>query len=201
MCLCPRFMRGLLMNRRHASFLRASTGGGRLRWRPGFSLLKRSRWKRKRKRKRWRSRGSFLTSVLVVGAGMCMPAASALVDGTAHLHTMSLSFIQTHGSALCLRLVWPGFKGLASLGPFLGAPAGSPGQVKYTGGTGASPDPFLGASTWCVSITDHGSCGGGSTCAWRRNDRGMPVPQILSVRGGGQVVWRTSTGAVLGQGC
>ena len=31
----------------------------------------------------------------------------------------------------------PGFRGLASLGPFLGAPAGSPGQVKYTGGTGS----------------------------------------------------------------
>ena len=30
-----------------------------------------------------------------------------------------------------------GFRGLASLGPFLGAPAGSPGQVKYTGGTGS----------------------------------------------------------------
>ena len=31
----------------------------------------------------------------------------------------------------------PGFRGLASLGPFLGAPAGSPEQVKYTGGTGS----------------------------------------------------------------
>ena len=30
-----------------------------------------------------------------------------------------------------------GSRGLASLGPFLGAPAGSPGQVKYTGGTGS----------------------------------------------------------------
>ena len=30
-----------------------------------------------------------------------------------------------------------GSKGLASLGPFLGAPAGSPGQVKYAGGTGS----------------------------------------------------------------
>ena len=67
----------------------------------------------------------------------CMPAASALVDGIAHLHTMSLSFIQTHGCALCWRMVGPGFRGLASLGPFLGAPAGSPGQVKYTGGTGS----------------------------------------------------------------
>ena len=37
----------------------------------------------------------------LAGAGMCIPAASALADGTAHLHTMSLSFIQTHGSALC----------------------------------------------------------------------------------------------------
>ena len=81
-----------------------------------------------------------------------MPAAFALVDGTAHLHTMSLSFIQTHGSAMCWWMVGPGFKGLESLGPFLGAPAGSPGQVKYTGGTRsglASPDPFLGAGAWC----------------------------------------------------
>ena len=92
---------------------------------------------RKRKRKRWRSRGSFLTSVLVVGAGTCMPAAFALVDGTAHLHTMSLSFIQTHGSALCWWMVGPGFRGLASLGPFLGAPAGCTGQVKFSGGTGS----------------------------------------------------------------
>ena len=53
------------------------------------------------KRKGWRSRGSFLTSVLVAGAGTFVPAASALVGGTAHLHTMILSFIQTHGSALC----------------------------------------------------------------------------------------------------
>ena len=144
---------------------------------------KRSRWMRKRKRKRWRSRGSFLTSVLVVGAGTCMPAASALVDGTAHLHTMSLSFIQTHGSALCWWMVGPGFRGLASLGPFLGAPAGSPGQVKYTGGTGSgawhplTPSwvPFrgvpyhrswklwrwfsmcllLGNRSWYASATDH----------------------------------------------
>ena len=86
---------------------------------------------RMRKRKRWRSRGSFLTSVLVVGAGLCLLAASALMDGSAHLHTMSLSFIQTHGSAMCWWMAGPGSRGLASLGPFLGAPAGSPGQVKY----------------------------------------------------------------------
>ena len=30
-----------------------------------------------------------------------------------------------------------GLRGLASLGPFLGAPAGSPGKVKCTGGTGS----------------------------------------------------------------
>ena len=32
---------------------------------------------------------------------------------------------------------WAWVQGLASFGPFLGAPAGSPGQVKYTGGTGS----------------------------------------------------------------
>ena len=59
------------------------------------------------------------------------------MDGSAHLHTMSLSFIQTHGSAMCWWMVGPGSRGLASPGPFLGAPAGSPGQVKQTGGTGS----------------------------------------------------------------
>ena len=34
-------------------------------------------------------------------------------------------------------MVGPGSRGLASLGPFLGAPAGSLWQVKYTGGTGS----------------------------------------------------------------
>ena len=76
-----------------------------------------------------------------------------------------------------------GFRGLASVGPFLGAPAGSPGQVKYTGGTGSgawhplTPSwvPFRGVSchsswskwrwfslcllsesrSWYASATDH----------------------------------------------
>ena len=137
MCQCSRFMRGLpevwFTNRGNAS-LRTSTGGGRLRRRPGLPFWKRSRWMRTRKRKRWRSRGSFLISILVVGAGACLLAASALMDCSAHLHTTSLSFIQTHGSAMCWWMVGPGSRGLASLGHFL--PAGSPGQVKYTGGTG-----------------------------------------------------------------
>ena len=34
-------------------------------------------------------------------------------------------------------MVGPGSRSSASLGPSLGAPAGSPGQVKYTGGTGS----------------------------------------------------------------
>ena len=71
-----------------------------------------------------------------------------------------------------------GSKGLASLGPFLGAPAGSPGQVKYAGVRGlASPDPLLGA-LWC----------------------GAPVPQIMPVRGGGTACAVLPSGAVLGQG-
>ena len=53
-----------------------------------------------RKRKRWRVRVSFLTSVHVAGAGTCMLEASALADGSAPLHTMSLSCIQTHGSVM-----------------------------------------------------------------------------------------------------
>ena len=62
----------------------------------------------------------------------------------------------------------------------------------------ASPDSLLGAFPWCAN----GSCGGVSTCAYcRGTDRGMPVPQIMPLRGGGQLVRCTSTGAVLGQGC
>ena len=50
----------------------------------------------------------------------------------------------------------------------------------------ASPDPLLGASSWCASTTDHGRCGGDSACAYcSGTDRGMPVPQIMPVRGGG----------------
>ena len=129
-----------------------------------------------------------------------MPAASVLVVGTAPLHIMSRSFILTHGSAWCWWLVGPGFRGLASLGPFLGAPAGSPGQVKYYWGHGvrglASPDPFLGAfrgvphhrswkmwrwfslclllgdRSWYASATDHAGCGGGQ---FRR----LPLVQFL----------------------
>ena len=44
---------------------------------------------------------------------------------------MSLSFIQTRGSAVCWWMAGPGSRRLASL------------------------RPFLGASTWCVSATDH----------------------------------------------
>ena len=78
---------------------------------------------------------------------------------------------------------------LASLGPFLGAPAGSPGQVKYTGGTGSGAWHPL-TPSWVPSVvcrtTVHGRCGGGSACAYCwGTDRGMPVPQILLVCGGG----------------
>ena len=39
---------------------------------------------------------------------------------------------------------------------------------------------------WCASTTDHGSCGGDSECAYcSGSDRGMPVPQIMLVSGGG----------------
>ena len=52
-----------------------------------------------------------------------------------------------------------GFRGLASLGPFLGAPAGPrAGKIYWVHGVRvlASPDPFLGASPWCVSTIDYG---------------------------------------------
>ena len=44
-------------------------------------------------------RASFLISVRVDGAGMCMLAAFALVVGNAPSHTVSLNSIQTHGRA------------------------------------------------------------------------------------------------------
>ena len=103
-----------------------------LRRRPGgvsrLPFWKRRRWMRTRKRKTWRARGSFLTSVLVAGAGTCLLAASALMDDSAPLHTMSLSSIQTHG-----RACGGGWLGLGSgawhpLGPFLGARAGPRGR-------------------------------------------------------------------------
>ena len=69
-------------------------------------------------------------------------------------------------------------------------------------GLGIPLDPFLGDGVWCGSTADHGSRGGGSACAYcRGSDRGMLVPQIMPVRGGRQLSLRTSTGAVLGQGC
>ena len=48
---------------------------------------------------------------------------------------------------------------MASLGPFLGAPAGSPGQVKYTGGTESGAWHPL-TPSWVPS-------------------RGVPAPQIM----------------------
>ena len=48
--------------------------------------------------KRRRSRVSLLISVHVTGAGSCSLVAFAIVDGSAPLHTMSLSSIRTHGS-------------------------------------------------------------------------------------------------------
>ena len=52
-----------------------------------------------------------------------------------------------------------GFRGLASLGPFLGAPAGSPGQVKYTGGTGSGAwHPLTPSWVPLVACQCHRSC-------------------------------------------
>ena len=82
---------------------------------------------------------------------------------------------------LCAGVGWAWVQGLASLGPFLGAPAGSPGQVKYTGGSGSGAWHPL-TPSWVPSVvcrtTDHGRCGGGSACACCcGSDPGIPVPQ------------------------
>ena len=66
-----------------------------------------------RKRKRWRARGSFLISVLVAGAGTCVPAARALVDGSAPSRLM---VVQCGGGWLV-----SGVRGLASPDPLLNA--------------------------------------------------------------------------------
>ena len=97
---------------------------------------KRRRWMRTRMRKRLWSRGSFLTSVLVAGAGTCLLAASALMDGSALLHTMSLSFIQTHGSAMWLRVTGL-VQGLGIPWTLPGCPCRFSGAGKCTGGTGS----------------------------------------------------------------
>ena len=88
-------------------------------------------------RGRGRGRGgglSFLTSVHVAGAGTWKSAAFALVDGSAPLHTMSLSSIQTHGSAMRWWVAGVWVQGLGIPWTLLGCPCRSPGQVKYTGG-------------------------------------------------------------------
>ena len=53
------------------------------------------------------------------------------------------------------------------------------GRDQVRGSMGlASLGPFLGATPWCASTTDHGRCGGDSACACcSGTDRGMPVPQ------------------------
>ena len=102
---------------------------------------------RTRKRKRWRARVSFLTSVLCAGAGTCVPAAFALADGSAPLHTMNLSSIQTHGSAMWWRVACLGPGGWHPLDPSW-VPLPVPGAGKTYWGHGvrglASPDSLLG---------------------------------------------------------
>ena len=66
-----------------------------------------------------------------------------------------------------------GSRGLASLGPFLGAPAGPRGRLKYwgLGDRGlASPVPLLGATQHVAGIVDGVRDGG----------RGVPAPQIIN---------------------
>ena len=112
-----------------------------------FRRMKRR--KRRRTKKRRRSRASLLISVHVFGAVSCSLEALARMDGSAHSHTMSLSSIQTHGSAM-----WCWLAGIWVLG--LGIPWTLPGCLcrfsragKIYWGHGvrglASPDPLVGA--------------------------------------------------------
>ena len=74
------------------------------------------------------------------------------MDGSAPLHTMSLSSIQTHGSAMWLRVTGLGPGAWHPLDPSW-VPLPVPGAGKIYWGHGvrglASPDPFLGAFPWC----------------------------------------------------
>ena len=83
-------------------------GGRRRRRRPGGGsrtpFWKMRMRKRMRTMKRRRSRASLLTSVLA-GVSSCSLVASALVGGSAPLHTMSQNSTRTHGSAWCWWLV------------------------------------------------------------------------------------------------
>ena len=90
-------------------------------------------------------------------------------------------------------MVGPGFRGLASLGPFLGAPAGSPGQVKYTGGTGSGAWHPL-TPSWVPSVV-----------AVPQIMEDVEVVQLVPTAGEQIVVCQchrscASTGAVPGQG-
>ena len=130
---------------------RASLGRG---W-TGLSLWKRSRCMRKRRRKRWRSRCFFLTSVLAGFDGTCMPAASALGGGTAPLHTMSLSSILTHGSALCLWVVGLGSGAWHPLTPSWVPVRGVPYHRSWKMWRWFSICLLLGDRSWYASATDH----------------------------------------------
>ena len=130
----PQIPRGLA----EGSFMRSSAGCRRWRRRQGgvsrMPFWKRRRWMRTRKR--WRALVSFLTSVHVAGAGTCKSAAFALVDGSAPLHTMSLSSIQTHGSAMWWWVAGVWVQGLDIPCTLLGCPCRSPGQLKFSGARG-----------------------------------------------------------------
>ena len=79
-------------------------------------------------------------------------------------------------------MVGPGFRGLASLGPFLGAPAGSSGEVKYTGGTGSGAWHPL-TPSWVPSVVSFTTVVEDvevvQLVLLLGTDRGMPVPQIM----------------------
>ena len=97
-----------------------------------------------------------------------------------------------------------GSRGLASLGPFLGAPAGSPGQVKFSGGTGSGawhPVTLPGCLPWCavpqimedVEVVQLVPAAGEQIVVFQCHRSCWNV-EVASVR-------RAFTGTVPGQGC
>ena len=98
---------------------------------------------------------------------------------------------------------WSGFRGLASLGPFLGAPASSSGQVKYTGGTGSGAwhpltPSWVPSVVYCTTFMEAVEV---VQLVLLLGDRSWYASATdLAGRGGG-LFRRASTGAAPGQGC
>ena len=92
-------------------------------------------------------------------------------------------------------MVGPGSRGLASLGPLPGCPC------RFSGAGYHISLEARGQVAWHPLTPSWVPVCGAAAPQIMEVVEGMPVPQIMPVRGGRQLSLRTSTGAVLGQGC